>query len=58
MTSDISPEAAPQAGGRALASRRNGAKSRGPKTAAGRERSSQNALKHGLRARRQVLLAD
>ena len=58
MTSDSSPEALPQPGARALASRRNGARSRGPKSAAGRARSSQNALKHGLRARRQVLLAD
>ena len=58
MTSDIVPEAGPQPGARALASRRNGARSRGPKTAAGLARSSGNALKHGLRARRQVLLAD
>ena len=58
MTSDISPEAVPHPSARALASRRNGAKSRGPKTAAGLARSSRNALKHGLRARRQLLLAD
>ena len=58
MTSDSSPDVVPQPGARALASRRNGASSRGPKTAAGRARSSGNALKHGLRARRQVLLAD
>ena len=58
MTSDIPPEALAQPGARALASRRNGARSRGPKTAAGRARSSQNALKHGLRARRLMLLAD
>jgi hypothetical protein len=32
------------------ASRRNGAKSRGPVTAAGRLNSSRNALKHGFRA--------
>ena len=58
MTSDTSPEALPQPGTHALASRRNGARSHGPKTAAGLARSSRNALKHGLRARRHILLAD
>jgi hypothetical protein len=35
-----------------------GARTRGPKTAAGKARSSRNALKHGLRARVMVLLDD
>jgi hypothetical protein len=43
---------------RALASRRNGARSRGPKTPAGRLRAARNALKHGLFARKLVLLID
>src|SRR3954467_10545166 len=36
---------------RAEVSRRNGAKSRGPKTEAGRAASSRNSTKHGMRAR-------
>src|SRR5689334_12600555 len=36
---------------RAEVRRRNGAKSRGPVTDAGKERSRQNAMKHGLSAR-------
>jgi hypothetical protein len=43
---------------RAAAARRNGALSRGPKTAAGKARSAQNALKHGLCAQKFVVLRD
>jgi hypothetical protein len=43
---------------RAAASRRNGAKSRGPRTAEGKARSARNALKHGLCAQRFVVLGD
>jgi hypothetical protein len=45
-------------GARALASRQNGARSRGPRTAAGKARVARNALKHGLSARNLVLLDD
>ena len=55
--------AAPRAAGtvssaRAEASRTNGARSRGPKTPEGKARSAQNALKHGMRAQKHVLLPD
>ncbi len=51
MSIDLAPA-------RAAASRRNGAKSRGPKTAGGKARSARNALKHGLCARSFALLDD
>jgi hypothetical protein len=39
------------------AARRNGAKSQGPATPAGRQNSARNSLKHGFTARNMVLLA-
>ncbi|MGH6902782.1 MAG: hypothetical protein ACREIR_08580 [Geminicoccaceae bacterium] len=50
--------AAPISSARAEASRRNGAKSRGPKTPEGKARSAQNALKHGMRAQKYVVLPE
>jgi hypothetical protein len=50
--------AAPVSTARAEASRKNGARSRGPKTEEGKARSAQNALKHGLRAQKYVVLPE
>jgi hypothetical protein len=48
------PDSKPSA--RALAGRQNGARSRRPKTAAGKAVAARNALKHGLTARKVVVL--
>jgi hypothetical protein len=48
----------PVSSARAGASRSNGAKSRGTKTSEGKAKSSQNALKHGLRAEKYAVLPE
>jgi hypothetical protein len=60
MSSDgAAPRAAvPVSNARAEASRKNGAKSRGPTSPEGRARAAQNALKHGLRAEKHVVLPE
>jgi hypothetical protein len=50
--------AVPATSTRAETSRLNGAKSRGPKTPEGKARSAQNALKHGMRAQKYLVLPD
>ena len=58
MSSDSLIGPSPKVSARAQASRINGAKSRGPKTAAGKARSSRNALKHGLCAEKFLVLLE
>jgi hypothetical protein len=50
--------AVPVSNARAEASRKNGAKSRGPKTSESKARAARNALKHGMRAEKYVVLPD
>lgn len=52
------PAARPRTPAQVEASRRNGARSRGPATPEGKARSALNAVKHGLRSRRFLLLQD
>ena len=55
---DNTPEIKKSSPRRIAASRANGAKSRGPVTAQGKERSSKNALKHGLASATIVLTTE
>jgi hypothetical protein len=55
MTIDVVLGPDPGLSPRALASRTNGARSRGPKSAAGKARSARNALKHGLCAKKLLI---
>jgi hypothetical protein len=50
--------AVPVSNARAAASRQNGARSRGPRTPEGKARAAQNALKHGMRAQKYLVLPD
>jgi hypothetical protein len=56
---DAAPGAAvPVSNARAEASRRNGARSRGPRTPEGKARAAQNSLKHGMRAQKYLVLPE
>jgi hypothetical protein len=57
-SADAAPRAAVALSGRAEASRKNGAKSRGPKTQEGKARAARNALRHGLRAQKYLVLPE